>query len=43
MRALWAIALKDLKVLRRDPKGLFYALGFPELMPLINGFIFGSR
>jgi ABC-2 type transport system permease protein len=42
MRALWAIALKDLKVLRRDPMGLFFALGFPVMMALFFGFIFGS-
>jgi ABC-2 type transport system permease protein len=42
MRALWAIALKDLKVLRRDPMGLFFALGFPVMMALFFGFIFGG-
>jgi ABC-2 type transport system permease protein len=42
MNALWAIAAKDLKVLRRDPMGLFFALGFPILMALFFGFIFGS-
>lgn len=42
MKALWAIAVKDLRVLRRDPMGLFFALGFPILMALFFGFIFGG-
>jgi linearmycin/streptolysin S transport system permease protein len=42
MRALWAIAAKDLRVLARDPMGLFFALGFPILMALFFGFIFGG-
>ncbi len=42
MRALWAIAVKDLRLLRRDPMGLFFALGFPILMALFFGVIFGG-
>ena len=43
MKALLAIALKDLKLLRRDAEGLFFALGFPILMALFFGFIFGGE
>ncbi len=42
MRKMLAIALKDLRILRRDPMGLFFALGFPILMALFFGYIFGG-
>ncbi len=42
MRVLWALAAKDLRLLRRDRLGLFFSLGFPLLMALFFGFISGG-
>ena len=36
------IALKDLKVLSRDPMGMFFILGFPILMGLFFGMMMGG-
>lgn len=42
MRAILAIAVKDLKILSRHRPALFWALGFPILMALFFGSIFSS-
>lgn len=42
MRAVWAIAVKDLRVLSRHPAALFWVLGFPMLQALLFGAIFGG-
>jgi ABC-2 type transport system permease protein len=42
MRAIIALAVKDLKILFRDKFGLFWVAAFPLLMALFFGSIFGS-
>jgi ABC-2 type transport system permease protein len=42
MRAIVTIALKDLKLLSRDRAGFFWVLGFPFLMAIFFGSIFGG-
>ena len=42
MRAVLAIALKDLRILSRQKPALFWALGFPLLMALFFGAIFSG-
>ena len=42
MRAIVTIALKDLRLLSRDRAGFFWVLGFPFLMAIFFGSIFGS-
>jgi ABC-2 type transport system permease protein len=39
VRALWTIAVKDLRVLARDRMALFWALGFPVVFALFFGSI----
>jgi len=43
MKAVIALAVKDIKLLLRDPFGLFWLLAFPLLMALFFGAIFSSR
>ncbi|MFQ5607414.1 MAG: ABC transporter permease [Candidatus Zixiibacteriota bacterium] len=42
MRAIWHIALKDLRLLVRDHAGFFWLLAFPLIMALFFGFVFGG-
>ena len=42
MGAIWALAVKDLVILRRDRFGLFWVAAFPLLMALFFGSIFSS-
>lgn len=42
MRAVWVIAVKDLRVLSRHPAALFWVVGFPMLQALLFGAIFGG-
>lgn len=42
MRAAWIIAMKDLRQLLRDRMALFFALGFPLLVAMLFGTIFGG-
>jgi ABC-2 type transport system permease protein len=42
MRAVFAIALKDLRILSRQKPALFWTLGFPLLMALFFGAIFSG-
>ncbi len=42
MNAVLALAVKDLRLLLRDKAGLFFALGFPLLMAVFFGTIFGG-
>lgn len=42
MGAIWALAVKDLVILRRDKFGLFWVAAFPLLMALFFGSIFSS-
>ncbi|HNQ24036.1 MAG TPA: ABC transporter permease [Phycisphaerae bacterium] len=40
MRAIWTLAIKDLRLLTRDRFGMFWVLGFPLLFALFFGFIY---
>ncbi len=42
MREIWALALKDLKLLVRDKAGLFFTFFFPVLYAIFFGTIFGG-
>ncbi len=42
MRPILTLALKDIKLLMRDKAGLFWIIGFPLLMALLFGAIFGG-
>jgi ABC-2 type transport system permease protein len=42
MNALLTLAAKDLKLMRRDKLALFWALGFPVVIALLFGSIFGG-
>lgn len=42
MSSILTIALKDLRLMRRDWLGLFFILGFPLLMGLFFGLVMGS-
>ena len=42
MKALITLAIKDIRLLTRDPGGLFWVLGFPLLMALFFGAIFSG-
>ena len=42
MKAVFAIAFKDLRLLMRDHAGVFWVIGFPLLMATFFGSIFGS-
>jgi linearmycin/streptolysin S transport system permease protein len=41
-RAILALAAKDLRLLRRNRATLFFALGWPVLMALFFGYVFGG-
>ena len=42
MGKIWAIAIKDLRLLSRDKMAIFFILGFPMLMGLFFGTIMGG-
>lgn len=42
MRPILTLALKDIKLILRDKAGLFWIIGFPLLMALFFGAIFGG-
>ena len=42
MREIWALAVKDLKLLVRDKAGLFFTFFFPVLYAIFFGTIFGG-
>lgn len=42
MRAVWAMALKDIRLLLRDRMGCFFALVFPLCIAIFFGSIFGG-
>jgi ABC-2 type transport system permease protein len=42
MGALWAIAIKDLRLLRRDRANAFFTFVFPLLLALFFGYVFGG-
>ncbi|KAA3633647.1 MAG: ABC transporter permease [Calditrichaeota bacterium] len=42
MKAILTLAFKDIKLLLRDKAGLFWVIGFPLIMALFFGAIFGS-
>lgn len=42
MRSILTMAVKDLTLMRRDTIGLFFIIGFPVLMSIFFGLIFGS-
>lgn len=42
MKRCWFLALKDLRLLLRDPAALFWAFGFPVLFALFFGFAFSG-
>ena len=42
MRAEWAMAAKDLRLLTRDRTGAFFVLGFPLLIMVFFGSVFGG-
>lgn len=42
MQAITSLALKDLKLLRRDKGALFFTIGFPLIFGLFFGFIFAG-
>jgi ABC-2 type transport system permease protein len=42
MRSVFVMALKDLRLIARDRAGLFFILGFPILMGILFGSIFGA-
>ena len=42
MKAIVALALKDIKLIMRDPFGLFWLLAFPLIMALFFGSIFST-
>jgi len=42
MKVIWTIAMKDLKLLRRDRSAFFWVLGFPILIALFFGSIIGG-
>ena len=42
MNAIWAIAVKDLRLLSRDRAGLFFVVGFPFLYSIFLGFVFAG-
>jgi ABC-2 type transport system permease protein len=41
-RAVWALAAKDLRLLSRNRATLFFALGWPILIALFFGYVFGG-
>ncbi len=42
MRAAWILALKDLKLLLRQPAELFFALGWPLITAILFGVVFSG-
>ena len=42
MRSILTMAIKDLKLMRRDWVGMFFIIGFPVLMGVFFGLIAGS-
>ena len=42
MGPMWTIAAKDLKVLIRDKMAVFWVLGFPLMIAILFGSIFGG-
>lgn len=42
MAPILAIAIKDIRLLLRDPMGLFFAVGFPLITAIMFGTIFGG-
>ena len=42
MHPVFLIAIKDLKQLLRDRIGLFFLVGFPVLIGVFFGFVFGG-
>ncbi len=42
MRAIWHMAIKDLRLLVRDKAGLFWLLAFPLIMALFFGSVMGG-
>ena len=42
MRIVWAIVRKDFLQLRRDPAALFFTLGWPLIVAIVVGLIFGG-
>ena len=42
MRAVWTLAIKDLRLLVRDRVSLFWVLAFPLLLALFFGSMFGG-
>ncbi len=42
MRSILTMAVKDLTLMRRDTMGLFFIIGFPVLMSIVFGLMFGS-
>lgn len=42
MNAIWAIAMKDLRLLMRDRSAAFFVFGFPLLLALFFGVVFGG-
>lgn len=42
MHVLWAIVRKDFLQLRRDPAALFFALGWPLIVAIAFGLVFGG-
>lgn len=42
LRTAWAIARKDLRVLSRVPTAMFFSLGWPLLMAVLFGLMFGG-
>lgn len=42
MRMLWAIVRKDFLQLRRDPAALFFTLGWPLIVAIAFGLVFGG-
>jgi len=42
MKAIWAIAIKDIKILLRDPTGAFFVFFFPVIFSIFFGVIFSG-
>jgi ABC-2 type transport system permease protein len=42
MGAIWAIAVKDLRLLCRDRAGAFFTFGFPLILSIFFGIVFGG-
>ncbi len=43
MSAIWSLATKDLRLMLRDPMGLFWIVGFPTMLSLFFGSLFGGQ